>query len=329
MKIILFGGTGQVGMFLAEALKAQNHEVVVISRSPVNAPWKTVQWDGLSMGDWSEEIEGSDVVLNLAGRSVNCRYNKENQRQILESRTNTTHLVGKAIESAASPPELWINASTATIYSHRYDSTNDDITGIHGLNDPDLPETWKFSVRVADAWEAAMDGAHLPSTRKIKARMSMVMGSGKDSVFDVFAGLAQKGLGGTLGDGKQYVAWIHELDLLRAIEWMIRQKDLTGPINVCSPNPIPNREFMRDLRKAVGAKFGLPATKWMLEIGAFFLKTETELILKSRRVVPQRLLDDGFTFCYPNWDRAARELRERHEKGIGFSPEMLIDELTT
>jgi len=322
MKIILTGGTGQVGKFLAEAFLAQNHEVVVISRSPVPSPWKTVQWDGLNLGDWAGEMDGVDVVLNLAGRSVNCRYNKENQRQILESRTNTTRLVGKAIEAAAAPPELWINASTATIYSHRYDSPNDDITGIHGLNDSNLPGIWKFSVRVADAWEGAMDESNLPSTRTIKARMSMVMGSGKGSVFDVFTGLALKGLGGSLGDGKQYVAWIHELDFLRAVEWMIKNKQLSGAINVCSPNPIPNHEFMSELRKAVGAKFGLPATKWMLEIGAFFLKTETELLLKSRRVVPQRLLDDGFTFQYPNWGEAAREIRERHKKGIGFSPEM-------
>ena len=323
MKIILAGGTGQVGKFLAEAFQTQGHEVVVISRSQGTNPWKNVQWDGLNLGDWSKEVDDSDVVINLAGRSVNCRYNEENQRQILESRTQTTRLIGQAIEAAASPPELWINASTATIYSHRYDSPNDDITGIHGLADPDLPETWKFSVQVADAWEAAMDESKLPSTRKIKARMSMVMGSGKGSVFDVFAGLALKGLGGSLGDGKQYVSWIHELDFLRAVEWMIHNRELAGALNVCSPNPIPNHEFMRDLRMSVGAKFGLPATKWMLEIGAFFLKTETELLLKSRRVVPQRLLDDGFTFRYPNWNEAAMEIRGRHIKGIGFCPEML------
>jgi uncharacterized protein (TIGR01777 family) len=322
MKIILAGGSGQVGTFVANAFHSKGDEVVVLSRSQSKQAWKTVTWDAINQGDWSTEIQDAEVVINLAGRSVNCRYNPENRRQILESRTLSTLAIGKAIEDAPDPPRLWINASTATIYTHRFDATNDEFTGLVGVEEA-MPDTWKFSYDVGVQWEDAMERYSLPRTRKIKARMAMVMGSGKDSVFDVLTGLASKGLGGTLGNGKQYVSWIHEVDFLRAIQWLIEKDTLAGPVNFCSPNPIPNKEFMKIIRKVTKMPFGLPALNWMLEIGAIFLQTETELLLKSRRVIPGKLLKDGFQFKYPEWKVAAEEIRKRQQLEIGFEPQML------
>ena len=322
MKIIIAGGTGQVGRFLASAFQHLEHEVVILSRSPRSDPWKTVIWSNDSTDAWGEEIDGADVVINLAGRSVNCRYNPKNRRQIIESRTKTTTAIGQAIQNAAKPPKLWLNAGTATIYSHRYDAPNDEFTGVLG-DDGNFPDSWRFSIDVAEQWEAAVNQFKLSSTRTVIARMAMVMGSGKKSVFDVLVGLAGKGLGGTLGNGKQYMSWIHELDFLRAVQWLIERENLSGPVNFCSPQPMPNKEFMKVVRDTVRAPIGLPAANWMLEIGAFFLRTETELMLKSRRVIPGKLEKDGFKFLYPHWTDAAQEISERHARNIGFQPEML------
>ena len=322
MKIILAGGTGQVGTFLANAFHQLKHEVVVFSRSPKTELWKTVSWSNDASDEWANEINDSDVVFNLAGKSVNCRYNKENQLKIIESRTHTTSAIGKAIEQSTNPPKLWINAGTATIYTHRYDAPNDEFTGEVGIQEG-FPKTWDFSIEVAEKWEAAVNQFNLPKTRKVIARMAMVMGSGKESVFDVLAGLTKKGLGGTQGNGKQYVSWIHELDLFRAIQWVINNEDLDGPVNFCSPQPLPNKDFMKIVRDTMSMPIGLPAANWMLEIGAVFLQTETELILKSRRVTPGKLEKNGFKFTYPGWKEAAREIRQRHVLDVGFQPEML------
>lgn len=313
MKILLAGGTGQVGNFIARKFHAQGHKVVVLSRRPSDTPWQTLHWNGKDVGKWKEELDGADVVANLAGRSVNCRYNNKSRREILESRVNSTKAIGEAIAGSQSPPKLWINAGTATIYPHSHDSANDENSSLDPGNSG--PSSWKFSTDVALAWEKAMEQWDLPHTRKVKARLAMVMGAGKGGVFDVFTSLAKKGLGGTLGNGRQFVSWIHELDCFRAMEWLIGCEELEGSVNICSPNPLPNKDFMSALRNASGVKFGLPATNWMLEIGAFFIKTETELLLKSRRVVPGRLQESGFEFKYPNWKDAATEIHSRLAKG--------------
>lgn len=314
MKIVITGGTGQVGTILARTFQADNHEVVVLSRNTEKAAWRTARWNVETHGDWTEEIDGADVVINLAGRNVNCRYNNENRRQILESRVKSTKIIGEAISESANPPKVWLQASTATIYAHRYDAPNDEIKGIIGGNEPNAPDTWNFSIEVAKAWEQAANEADTPHTRKVLMRSAMTMSPDKDGVFDVLLGLARRGLGGTSGDGKQYVSWIHYKDFIRSIYWLIEREDLEGAVNLSSPNPLPNKEFMRILREAWGASLGLPATKLMLEIGAFFMRTETELVLKSRRVVPTRLLESGFEFRFSMWETAARELCQRWRK---------------
>jgi uncharacterized protein (TIGR01777 family) len=311
MKIVIPGGTGQVGTVLARAFHADGHEVVVLGRSPEKREWRTEQWDGKSLGPWANDVDGSDVVINLAGRSVNCRYNEENRRQMMDSRVDSTRVVGEAIVKANNPPKVWLQASTATIYAHRFDAPNDDVTGIIGGHEADAPDTWNFSINVATAWERTAKESDTPKTRKVLMRSAMTMSPDRGGIFDVMLSLVRKGLGGTAASGRQYISWIHDQDFIRSVYWLIEHEELSGPVNLSSPNPLPNREFMRIFRDAAGVPFGLPAMEWQLAIGAFFMQTETELILKSRRVVPKRLIDSGFQFEFPHWDEACRELFAR------------------
>ena len=314
MKIVLPGGSGQVGTLVAWSFAAEGHEVVVLGRNlggRASSPathWRTVPWDARTVGDWAKEIDGADVVLNLAGRSVDCRYNQENRRLIVDSRVDSTRAVGQAIAQASNPPRVWLQMSTATIYAHRYDAPNDEATGILGGAEPGAPDTWRFSIEVAKAWERTLAEAETPKTRKVALRSAMVMSPDRGGIFDVLLGLVRKGLGGASGDGRQFVSWIHGEDLLAALRFLIDHSKIDGAVNLASPNPLPNADFMRALRQAWGARIGLPANRWMLEIGAFFLRTETELILKSRRVVPGRLLEAGFEFRFPEWRAAAGDL---------------------
>ena len=311
MKVVIPGGSGQVGMVLARAFHAEGHEVVVLSRSSGSQPWRFVHWDGATAGPWVDEIDGSDIVINLAGRSVNCRYTAANRREILESRILSVRAVGDAIANAKRPPRAWLQASTATIYAHRFDAPNDESTGILGGEEPGAPDTWRFSIEVARGWERALAEATTPSTRKVALRSAIIMSPDRGGAFDMLLGLVRVGLGGTAGDGRQFVSWIHFEDFIRAVHWVIDHDAMDGAVNVAAPNPLPNREFMRDLRAAWGTAIGMPATNWMLELGAIALRTETELILKSRRVVPERLLESGFSFTHPRWAETARDLCSR------------------
>jgi len=311
MKIVMPGGSGQVGLILGRAFQSEGHEVVVLSRTPSSAPWRTVGWDAATLGSWAAEIDGADVVVNLAGRSVNCRYNSRNKKLILDSRVASTKIVGEAIAKAKRPPGLWLQSSTATIYSHRYDAPNDEASGFIGGSESDAPASWRFSIEVALAWERALDEARVPGTRKVALRSAVVMSPDKGGIFDILLGLVRRGFGGTSGDGRQFVSWVHDADFIAAIHWLIAHPEMQGPVNIASPCPLPNADFMRDLRKAWGAPIGLPATKWMLELGSLFLRTETELVLKSRRVVPGRLQASGYAFNFPAWPEAADDLCRR------------------
>lgn len=308
MKIIIPGGSGQVGTVLAREFHARGDEVVVLSRNPRKEAWRTVNWDGENLGDWRTEFEAADAVINLAGQSVNCRYHQANRKIITESRLKSTKAVGDAIAQAWKPPRVWLQASTATIYAHRYDAANDEATGIIGGAEPDAPDTWRFSIDVATSWERTFNEASTPLTRKVLMRSAIIMHPDAGSPFSILSRLVRFGLGGQAGDGKQFVSWIHDQDFVRALLWLIEHNDLSGPVNLASPNPLTNAEFMRVLRSAWGVPFGLPAAEWMLEAGALLIGTETELILKSRRVIPTRLLQSGFTFQFPTWPEAARDL---------------------
>ena len=308
MKVVIPGGSGQVGTVLARAFHGDGHDVVVLSRRPHARPWRVVPWDAATLGTWQREIDGCDVVINLTGRSVNCRYTPANREEILQSRVLSTRVVGRAVATAVRRRRVWLQASTATIYSHRYDSPNDEHSGILGGNEPSAPDTWRFSIDVARAWERAFEEAAIEGTRKVVLRSAMTMSPDAGGIFDTFLCLARRGLGGRAGDGRQFVSWIHYEDFIGVVRWLIDRDDIEGVVNVAAPNPLPNAEFMRVLREACGVRFGLAANRWMLEIGAVFMRTETELILKSRRVVPARLLEHGFTFRYRDWPGAVRHL---------------------
>ncbi len=287
MKLILCGGSGFCGRLLEAFFTARGDEVTVVSRA--NGGWERL----------STLLNGADAVVNLAGRSVNCRYTPNNCAEIYASRLDTTRAVGEAIAACQNPPKVWLNASTATIYRDARDRAMDEATGEIGKG---------FSVDVARRWEQALFDAPTPHTRKVALRAAMVMAPGMGGVFAAFCGLARLGLAGPMAGGGQFVSWIHGEDFCRAIEFLIEREELSGPVNLCAPNPVPNKDCLAALRKAVGAPVGLPGTRGMLEIGAFLRKTETELLLKSRRAVPTRLLQAGFEFLHPTWPEAAKDL---------------------
>ncbi|MFE6891623.1 TIGR01777 family oxidoreductase [Streptomyces sp. NPDC057694] len=306
MKVVLPGGTGQVGGVLRRALTAAGHEVVVLSRRPTRAG--EVEWDGRTPGAWTKEIDGSDVVVNLAGRSVSCRYTPENLRAMMDSRVDSARVVGEAVAGAARPPALWLQMSTATIYAHSYDAAHDEASGVIGGTEPGVPGYWGYSVDIARAWERAQREADTPDTRKVALRAAMVMSPDRGGVFDVLSRLTRLGLGGSVAGGRQYMSWIHDRDFVGAVEFLIAHEELTGPVNLAAPHPLPQRDFMRTLRRAHRVPVGLPATRRMAEAGAFALRSDTELLLKSRRVVPGRLLDAGFSFTHERWGTAAWDL---------------------
>jgi uncharacterized protein len=309
VKVVIPGGTGQLGATLGRALRGGGHEVVVLTRRAGGEG--LVSWDGERLGSWAREIDGSDIVINLAGRSVNCRYTKENLTQMMLSRVRSARVVGQAIAAASRPPRAWLQMSTATIYAHTYGSPNDDVTGEIGGWEEGVPGYWAFSVDIAQAWERELAEASVPATRKVALRAAMVMTSDKGGVFDVLSRMARLGLGGPVAGGGQYVSWIHEDDFTAAIQFIIDNDALTGPVNLASPGPVPQRDLMRELRAAWGVPIGLPATRWMAGLGALAIRTDTELLLKSRRVVPGRLTTAGFEFQYGAWPDAARDLVRR------------------
>jgi uncharacterized protein (TIGR01777 family) len=299
---------------LARHFHRRGHAVTVLSRSPRPAPWRALAWDGRTSGAWVAALAESDVCINLAGRSVNCRYTEANRRAIYDSRIGSTRLLHDAIASLPRPPGVWINAGTATIYRHALDRPMDEFTGEIGGHEPGSPDSWNFSIQVATDWEKAFFAAPIPLTRKIAIRSAMTFSPDRGGVFDVLLNLVRFGLGGTMGSGAQFVSWLHEADFLRAIDFLIARENISGAINLTSPNPLPNREFMRSLREAWGMRVGLPAPWWILEMGTFLMRSESELVLKSRRVTPARLLEAGFRFEFPDWPAAARDLvRQRRE----------------
>ncbi len=311
LRIVLIGGSGHVGTLLAGHFHQPGNDVCGLARTTFSAPWRVLAWDGLQHGEWVKALDGADVVINLAGRSVDCRYNAANKAAILDSRIRSTKLVGQAIQTLSKPPSVWLNASTATIYRNATDRAMDEETGELGGTEKGVPDTWRFSVEVATRWEETFLAADTPKTRKVALRSAITMSPDRGGAFDVLLRLVRFGMGGRFGSGQQYVSWVHETDFVRAVEFLIANEHINGVVNVASPNPLRNEEFMKGLRNAWGTRVALPATEWMLEVGGFFLRTETELILKSRRVVPGRLLAEGFTFEFPEWREAAKELVAR------------------
>lgn len=326
MKLILAGATGQIGCmllrhFASDTATATPHDIVLLTRFTSALPpeaklpgVRILPWDARTLGPWCAELDGADAVINLAGRSVNCRYTKRNLAEMLSSRVESTRVIGEAIACAARPSRVWLQMSTATIYAHRFDAPNDEATGILGGSEPDVPRYWDKSIEIARAWEETLNTAPTPHTRKVALRSAMVMSPDRAGVFDTLARLARRGLGGTHGSGRQYISWIHEHDFTAAVRFLLSHENLSGPVNLAAPEPIPNRSFQTILRHALLVPFSISSPAWLLKIAAFFMRTDAELLLKSRRVVPARLLENGFTFRHPDWPSAAIELVARWKK---------------
>lgn len=321
MKVVIAGGTGQVGGVLRRAMSAAGHEVVVLSRHPdvpLEPGVRHVGWDARTLGDWAGEVDGADAVVNLAGRSVSCRYTDANLRQMMDSRIESARVIGSAIAAASAPPATWLQMSTATIYADRSDEpgnpANDEATGVIGGEERHTPLYWEYSVRIARRWEQVLSEADTPSTRRVALRTAIVMNPDRGGAFDILLRLARLGLGGPVAGGRQYVSWLHDADLVGAVDFLLAS-DLSGPVNLSSPYPVTQAELMRGLRAAWGgwaARVGLPATSGMASLGAWALRSDTEMLLKSRRVLPGRLLDAGFAFAQPRWSGAAEDLVARY-----------------
>ncbi|MDR3749887.1 MAG: TIGR01777 family oxidoreductase [Terracidiphilus sp.] len=330
LRIVLPGGSGQVGRMLAGYFQRLGHHVTVLTRGPYSAPWQTVHWDAEHEGPWTETLEGADACINLAGRSVNCRYDEAHREAIYDSRILSTRLLNHVIARLANPPRVWLNASAATIYKRAVNADGvdfalDEAAGVVSNHAPaskaePLVKRWlkrqDFISRVAKDWEAAFFAGETPRTRKVALRSGIVLSPESGSVFAVLSNLVRAGLGGTQGNGRQFVSWIHEADYARAVEFLIAHEELNGPFNMTAPGPLPNRAFMAALREAWDVPNGLPAPSLFIKLGAFFLRTESELVLQSCCTVPGRLLDAGFEFEFPEWPEAAEDLvrlwRQRH-----------------
>lgn len=303
-KIVIAGGSGFIGQYLADFFIAKGYDIVILSRaetSTANNGVRYVKWDGATLsGDWAKELDGATALINMAGRTVNCRYNDENKRQIMDSRVNSTRALGAAIATCKQPPQVWLNSSSATIYS--------DTRG-------DMPANDEYSTRIGDdfsmtvckTWEKTLMEQVTPHTRKIALRIAITLGDG--SALTPLKRLAQFGLGGTQGGGDQWFSWVHVSDLAASIDFLINKPTAEGAYNIAAPKPLTNRDFMRTLRRIVGMPIGLPMPKFLLEFGArFILHTQTELVLKSRKVVSRRLPEAGFNFQFTEVEAALKDI---------------------
>lgn len=299
-KIVLAGGNGYLGHVLAKHFSPITDKIIILSRKarPAKGNIKTVVWDGKTVGDWTKALENADLLVNLCGKNVNCRYTAKNREEIIQSRLQPTALLGTMIKEMEAPPKLWINITSATIYRHAEDHYQDEINGEIGTG---------FSVEVCKVWESSFFETSTPKTRKIALRMGIVLGKA-DGAFPRLLNLVKMGMGGKQGNGEQYVSWVHEQDTARSIEWLLQQEEINGIVNCTAPNPVKNHALMLQIRKTYGISFGLPAPPWLLAIGAKIIGTETELILKSRWVKPIILLNGGFEFKYPTIELAIEDI---------------------
>lgn len=296
MKIIIAAGTGFLGKNLEKYFTEKGNQVYILTRNPKRK--NEIGWDAKTLGEWKNLFEDSDVLINLAGKSVDCRYTEKNKREIYDSRINSTKVLQQAVDNCINKPKIWLNASSATIYVHSEKHLNTEENGIIGDD---------FSINICKSWEEEFFKTKNPDTRKVALRTSIVLGN-NGGAFTKLKMITKLGLGGKQGRGNQNVSWIHIDDFCRAVEWVIENEDISGKINVTAPNPLNNEEFMRKLRKEMKILFGLNAAAWQLEIASVFLKTETELLLKSRNVYPEKLIINGFKFSYPDIETAFKNL---------------------
>ncbi|MEQ9437806.1 MAG: TIGR01777 family oxidoreductase [Cyclobacteriaceae bacterium] len=304
-KIVIAGGSGFLGSCLTRYYREKECQIYVLSRhyQEDEECVRYIHWDGKHLDNWVKVLEGADALINLSGKSVDCRYTKKNKALIYASRLDSTRVLGEAIQRSKIPPKVWVNAASATIYRHTLDIPMDEVSGEYGTG---------FSVDVCQKWEGAFSEIEVPGTRKIVLRTGIVLGK-SGGALQPLLNLVKIGLGGKQGRGNQYFSWLHELDFVRIISFLINQESASGVFNAVAPNPLPNKQFMKKLRAIHGIPVGVPLPVWLLKIGTRIIHTETELILKSRRVIPTRLLNEGFQFEYPEPNGALNEIIHRHK----------------
>lgn len=296
MKIIIAAGTGFLGQNLKNYFTGKGHQVYILTRNPKHK--NEIYWDAKTLGEWKDIIENADVVINLAGKSVDCRYTDKNKKEIYSSRIDSTKILQQAVNECVNKPKIWLNASSATIYIHSETRLNSEEGGIIGDD---------FSMNICKNWESEFFEIKNKEIRKVALRTSIVLGN-NGGAFPKLKMLTKLRLGGKQGRGTQHVSWIHISDFCRAVEFIIENENLSGPINITAPEPLSNKDFMIKLRKVMKVPFGLNAPVWQLEIASVFLKTETELLLKSRNVYPEKLLQNGFQFSFPTAESAFQNL---------------------
>ncbi|MCP9770381.1 TIGR01777 family protein [Lacihabitans sp. LS3-19] len=296
MKVVIAGGNGFLGNALEEHFIRKNNEVFILSRKPKKA--NHIYWDARNLGPWSSAIENSDVLINLTGKSVDCRYTEKNKKEILNSRVLSTRILQSALEKAINPPKVWLNASSATIYIHAERLLMSEASGIIGDD---------FSMGICKIWEEAFFEKSSLKIRKIALRTSIVLGNNGGALPKIKT-ICKIGLGGKNGSGKQKMSWIHVNDFCKAVDFLIEKENIFGSINITAPKPVSNEEFMKNVRELIGIGFGLNTPVALLELASLLLRTETELLLKSRNVVPERLLKEGFEFEFPEIESALKDL---------------------
>jgi uncharacterized protein (TIGR01777 family) len=291
-KLILAGGSGYIGRVLVNYYSERVNEVIVLTRGMpcLKGNVRFIHWNGKDVDDWAKDLEDADLLVNLTGKNVNCRYNQKNKDEILNSRIDATAALGKAVSQLTKPPRVWIQSASATIYRHADDRPMDERAGEIGDG---------FSVDVCKQWEKKFWEQKAPSTRKVLLRVGIVLGK-SDSALPRLLNLTRLGLGGRQGSGKQYMSWVHEADVVSAIHWVYSHEEITGTFNCTAPQPLTNGDFMKTLREVCKVPVGIPMPGWLLKIGAAIIGTETELILKSRWVVPGKLMDAGYVFQFPD-----------------------------
>jgi uncharacterized protein (TIGR01777 family) len=298
-KIIIAGGTGFLGTCLRNIYNNTDVEIIILSRKLVQNQGNVtyVQWDAKTLGNWTSHLEGSTAIINLVGKSVNCRYTEKNKKEIIASRVDATSIIGKAITTCKNPPKVWINAGSAAIFG---DSGS-------AIKDEDSPVGSGFSPQICKEWEKAFNDAETPNTRKVFLRMGLVLQQG-GGILKPFMNLARFGLGGKIGTGNQYMTWIHEEDFTNVIDWIIQEKSIQGILHCSSPNPVTNKDFMKAMRSAVSKSFGFPNPAFLIRMGAIFIGTEAELVLSGRRVVSRILEENNFEFKFPHLTDAVQQI---------------------
>ncbi|MCT2406179.1 TIGR01777 family oxidoreductase [Chryseobacterium antibioticum] len=296
MKIIIAGGTGFLGESLSAYFKEKGSQVYILTRNPKGD--HEIYWDARTLGEWKNSIEGADVLINLTGKSVDCRYNENNKKEIYSSRIDSTNILQQAVDECIIKPKVWLNAASATIYVHSETQLNTEENGIIGDD---------FSMNICKSWEKEFFKVNNEEVRKVALRTSIVLGN-NGGAFPKLRMITKLGLGGKQGRGQQKVSWIHINDFCKAVDWIIDHENMSGPLNITAPNPVSNEVLMKKMREHLKIPFGLNAPVWQLEIASLFLNTETELLLKSRNVYPDKLLKNGFRFSYPDLDNALDDL---------------------